>query len=77
MTAKRFLLYSFILLILGACAGTKKVAVAESPALSDSLQRGFSYFFYEGLRLKDAGFYDQAFESYRMSYAIDSLDAGL
>jgi tetratricopeptide (TPR) repeat protein len=77
MTAKRFLLYSFILLILGACAGTKKVAVAESPALSDSLQRGFSYFFYEGLRLKDAGLYDQAFESFRMSYAIDSLDAGL
>ena len=35
MTAKRFLLYSFILLIFGACAGTKKVTDAESPALSD------------------------------------------
>lgn len=77
MTVKSLVLYSFTLLVLGACAGSKKAIVAEHPALPDSLQRQFSYFYYEGLRQKESGLYDQALESFRMSYAVDSTDAGL
>ena len=77
MTAKKFLLFSLILLIFGACAGTKKATVSEPIVSSDSLKRQFSYFFYEALRQKEISQYDQALESFRMCYAIDSLDAGL
>jgi tetratricopeptide (TPR) repeat protein len=46
------------------------------PRISESTQRQFDYYFYEGLKQKDNQQYDQAIETFRMCLAIDSLDAG-
>jgi len=45
--------------------------------LSDAAQRQFDYYFYEGLRLKENGKYDQSLETFLLCESIDSLDAGV
>ena len=70
----------FLLLIVGisACTTTKSL-VGDSKTdsqLTDSAQRQFKYYFYEGLRQKDNQQYDRAIETFRLCLALDSLDAG-
>ncbi|MBN2765353.1 MAG: tetratricopeptide repeat protein [Paludibacteraceae bacterium] len=77
MTAKKTIIYIFTLLVSVACGSTQKVVVTKKTVVTDTQQRQFSYFYYEGIRQKELGLYDQALESFRMSYNIDSLDAGL
>ena len=43
--------------------------------LSSSEQRKFDYFYYEGLKLKNAGKYDSAFEMFRHSLKIDTTSS--
>ena len=49
--------------------------VAVKQKLSTAEQRKFDYFFYEGLKLKNAGKYDSAFEMFRYSLEIDSTSS--
>jgi tetratricopeptide (TPR) repeat protein len=59
------------------CPAKKNVARSSVKIhLTDSTQRQFDYYFYEGLKQKDNQQYDQAIETFRMCLAIDSLDAG-
>lgn len=55
--------------------------VEQSPKvgkhLSEADQRKFDYYFYEGLRLKENGAYDQALETFQVCARLDSLDAGV
>ncbi|MDX9749216.1 MAG: tetratricopeptide repeat protein [Paludibacter sp.] len=46
-------------------------------ALTEEQQRRFDFYFYEGLRLKEEGLFQQALDSLLISYSLDSLDAGL
>jgi len=76
---KKYYLFLFLIFIFLSCSAPKKI-VAKSPDrihLSDSAQRQFDYYFYEGLKQKDNQQYDQAIETFRMCLAIDSLDAGV
>jgi len=59
-----------------------KTEKAEAPVvhravLSEEQHRNFYYNFYEGLRLKEEGLFEQALDSLLVSFSIDSLDAGL
>jgi len=45
--------------------------------LSEANQRKFDYYFYEGLKLKETGKYDQALETFQVCAKLDSLDAGV
>ena len=75
---KKYYLCLLLVFILTACSTSKK-AVATSPyrvQLTDSVQRQFDYYFYEGIRQKDNQQFDQALETFRLCIAIDSLDAG-
>jgi len=75
---KKYYLCLLLVFILTACSTSKK-AVATSPykvQLTDSVQRQFDYYFYEGIRQKDNQQFDQALETFRLCVAIDSLDAG-
>lgn len=76
---KKYYLFLFLIFTFLSCSVSKKI-VAKSPDkihLSDSAQRQFDYYFYEGLKQKDNQQYDQAIETFRMCLAIDSLDAGV
>lgn len=76
---KKYYLFLFLVFAFLSCSAPKKI-VAKSPDknhLSDSAQRQFDYYFYEGLKQKDNQQYDQAIETFRMCLAIDSLDAGV
>lgn len=44
--------------------------------LSEADQRKFYTYFYDGIRLKDSGSYDDALQSFRMCLSIDSLNGG-
>ncbi len=72
--------YLFVVLIFGLSSYTaaKKPVVkgALVQRISDSAQRRFDYYFYEGLKQKENQQYDQAIETFRMCLSIDSLDAG-
>lgn len=60
------------------CSAKKNVVKSTTKIhLTDSIQRQFDYYFYEGLKQKDNQQYDQAIETFRMCLAIDSLDAGV
>jgi tetratricopeptide (TPR) repeat protein len=81
---KKYYLCLLIVVAFVSCTATKK-AVAETPKkiqlsekiqLSDSVQRQFDYYFYEGIRQKDNQQFDQALETFRLCLSIDSLDAG-
>lgn len=62
-----------------ACSVTKKQVKSASivQRLTQADQKRFDYFFYEGLNYKNQGKYDQALESFKMCFQLDSLDAGL
>lgn len=77
-----FLVSIFVLTVLSSCGSTSKVGTADvrplgKTSLSEEQRRSFLYTFYEGLRLKEEGLYQQALDSLRKSYLIDSVDAGL
>ena len=81
---KKYYLCLLLVVAFVSCTSTKK-AVAETPKkillsekiqLSDSVQRQFDYYFYEGIRQKDNQQFDQALETFRLCLSIDSLDAG-
>ena len=75
---KKYYLCLLLVFVLTACSTSKK-AVATIPYrvhLTDSVQRQFDYYFYEGIRQKDNQQFDQALETFRLCVAIDSLDAG-
>ncbi len=75
---KKYYLFIILVFSLLSCTTAKKIVV-KSPTvarISDSAQRQFDYYFYEGLKQKDNQQYDQAIETFRMCLAIDSLDAG-
>ena len=66
-------------MLLASCSAITKSGRNEKgkPKLSAAEQKNFDYLFYEGIRLKGEGLYDQALENMKMCYQIDSLDAGL
>ena len=75
---KKYYLCLLLIVAFVSCTTAKK-AVVEAPKkiqLSDSVQRQFDYYFYEGIRQKDNQQFDQALETFRMCLSIDSLDAG-
>ncbi len=45
--------------------------------LTESDQRRFDYYFYEGLKQKENNQYDQAMETFRLCAALDSVDSGV
>ena len=74
---KRIIRYSFLFLtlVVGVTAwGNDSVPPVKAPgaSLSPALQRKFDYFFYEGLKLKNSGQYDAAFDVFSHCMAIDS-----
>lgn len=69
----------FPLLVLSVFSTNKrKDAQVSKPVhrLSESDQRKFDYYFYEGIKQKDDRKYDQAIETFGLCVALDSLDAG-
>lgn len=79
MIKNRYILSFAILLIFGSCTVSKKV-IRESVILNrltEGDQKKFDYLFYEGLRQKEEGLYDQALETFNLCYQLDTLDAGL
>lgn len=68
---------SCLVLTTGFAAGNKTVQTNVKPVLSEEEQRNFDFNFYEGLRLKDEGKLQEAYDSLLTCMAIDSLDAGL
>lgn len=74
---KQIVRYSFILLLAAGffslqAADSVRTAAPRKVVLSPSDQRKFDYFFYEGLKLKNAGKYDAAFDVFSHCLAIDS-----
>lgn len=74
---KQIARYSFILWMAGCffslrAADSVRTAAPRKVALSPADQRKFDYFFYEGLKLKNAGKYDAAFDVFSHCLAIDS-----
>jgi tetratricopeptide (TPR) repeat protein len=65
------------LLFCPACFSTLPAFAGSDGAALDELrrQRKFDYFFYEGLRLKNAGIFDASFEMFRHCLAIDSASS--
>lgn len=76
---KKYYLCLLFVLAFVSCAAAKKTVVVnpEKMQLSDSTQRQFDYYFYEGIKQKDNQQFDQALETFRLCQAIDSLDAGV
>lgn len=72
---KKWILFILLFLCTGIsslhAAGEKQMSQAKK-ALSETDQRKFDYFFYEGLILKNAGKYDAAFEVFNHCLEIDS-----
>ena len=60
---------------LGLCSLVWTLSAAPGEDDSVRQQRKFDYFFYEGLKLKEAGQYDAAFDVFNHCLAIDSTDA--
>ena len=75
---KKYYLCLLLVFILAACSTTKNTVVLtpQRIQLTDSVQRQFDYYFYEGIRQKDNQQFDQALETFRLCLSIDSLDAG-
>lgn len=73
------LIFTVIGLSLDGCVSTKKHSKStyNLQKLSQADQKSFDYFFYEGLNFKNQGKYDQALESFKMCFQLDSIDAGL
>ena len=72
-------LFLVLLFSLFSNASTKK-PVDKSPKmihLSESEQRRFDYFFYEGQKQKENRQFDQAIETFQLCAALDSVDSGV
>jgi len=78
MKLRKYLLY-FLLLSLVACGSTKNMGLQDKrmSVLSEDEQREFYFHFYEGLRLKEEGQFEAAYESFQKCSKIDSTDTGL
>jgi tetratricopeptide (TPR) repeat protein len=80
MYKKICLLLSLILVVFSGYSANKK-KVEQSPKtrshLSESDQRRFDYFFYQGLNQKENRQYDQAIETFQLCVKLDSLDSGV
>jgi tetratricopeptide (TPR) repeat protein len=77
---KIILLIFISILSLFPLSATKKSVVPKTkslPLLSQADKRRFDYYFYEGIKQKENGQYDQAIETFRLCSALDSLDAGV
>lgn len=79
MIKKTYILFFSIMILFGSCSVIKKTTGKNetSNRLAEADQKKFDYLFYEGLRLKNEGLYDQALETINMCYRLDSLDAGV
>ncbi|MGB4413366.1 MAG: tetratricopeptide repeat protein [Paludibacter sp.] len=79
MIKKTYILFFSIIILFASCSAIKKTAGRDetSTRLAEADQKKFDYLFYEGLRLKNEGLYDQALETLNMCYRLDSLDAGV
>lgn len=79
MIKKTNILLLSILILTTACSGIKNMSQSKLNAdhLSGADQKKFDYLFYEGMRQKGEGLYDQALESLNMCHSIDSADAGV
>jgi pentatricopeptide repeat protein len=78
MKHKTLFIY-LLLFTLYSCNSTKNVILQDMGirSLSEDDQREFYFHFYEGLRLKEAGQFAEAFESFQKCSKIDSTDTGL
>ena len=72
-------LFLVLLFPLFSNATTKKPVDKSSKIihLSESEQRRFDYYVYEGLKQKENRQYDQAIETFRLCSALDSVDSGV
>lgn len=79
MIKKTYILFFSIMILFGSCSVIKKTTGKNetSNRLAEADQKKFDYLFYEGLRLKNEGLYDQALETMNTCYRLDSLDAGV
>ena len=71
--------YVFFLMLL-SCQTTKQIGSQKQvrqQVLTEDEQRVFDYHFYEGIRLKEEGKYEHAYDSFLACKSIDSLDTGL
>ena len=79
MIKNNYILFLATSLILGSCSVPQRVAQDKviPNRLTEGDQKRFDYLFYEGLRQKEEGLYDQALETFNLCYQFDTLDAGL
>ena len=78
MNKRYFLFLAFVFPLFSSAATKKPVDKSTKISyLSESEQRRFDYFFYEGLKQKENSQYDQALETFRLCAVLDSLDAGV
>ena len=68
-------LRKYLAVALLALASLPLLAVAGDERDAAKERRKFDYFFYEGLKLKNAGEFDAAFDAFSHCLAIDSLSA--
>ena len=80
---RKIILYLFCLLaiagVLSGCSTNRSVAVSQPAVslLSFEEQRQRDYYFYEAIRLKETGKYDEAIETLLLCAALDPYDAGI
>lgn len=79
MIKKIYFLLFTVLILTSACSVMKSTGVVKSntPHLTEADQKRFNYLFYEAMRQKGEGLYDQALASMIMCHQIDSIDAGV
>lgn len=71
----------FLILLLGVlpvqAKDQKPAVLSQAITLNSAEQRKFDYFFYEGLKLKNSGRFDAAFDAFSHCLAIDSTAASV
>lgn len=67
-----FRLYRYVAILIGIVVA---FPAAAGETLSPALQRKFDYFYYEGLKLKQQGKADAAFDAFNYCFALDSTAA--
>ncbi|OIP81434.1 MAG: hypothetical protein AUK44_10040 [Porphyromonadaceae bacterium CG2_30_38_12] len=78
-TNKSYFYIFLFITFLQACSASKKLPEVSIPSkqLSQSDETKFRTLFFEGIRQKEEGLFDQAIETFRMCESIDSVDGGL
>lgn len=75
---QKILFSAVILFVVLGCSSTKKAQKTNTTIeIYNADQHRFLYNYYEAVRLRDNGLYDQAMDVFLICYDIDSLDAGL